>query len=87
MSHRDEWGWQECHDKLSAYLREIHVARLLAATSLKESRSCPGPTWIATGWHGDYGPIWARSAIRVWLGWLLWLVAIGFPVVAWVRMQ
>ena len=33
MSSKDDWGWQECHDALSAYLREIHETRILASTS------------------------------------------------------
>jgi len=33
VSSRDDWGWQECHDALSSFLREIHETRILASTS------------------------------------------------------
>ena len=33
MRYPDPWGFQEMHDKLSTFLREIHATRILAATS------------------------------------------------------
>jgi hypothetical protein len=33
MRHEEDWGIQEIHDKLIAYLRSIDTAKILAQTS------------------------------------------------------
>lgn len=58
------------------------------ANMLLESPTRPGWTFILTRHRGDFGPIWRRSPLRVWVGvTVTGLLLLGLAWAVWVGIE